>query len=134
MRNNEDFDMFHVSRPEVRGKIASEGLKAQTVFNDQSGEEKGPGVWVSDEPEPDYGTDIYGIKNKPTGRTVSGPMNSRRPERIYETERDEEGHDYIPKNVNVSDVKRVGHFHSNEQGHTEVHWHPEEECPQRSPQ
>ena len=45
-RSNEEFEMFHVSKPAFRESIAKEGLKAQEVFNED--ESKGPGVWVAD--------------------------------------------------------------------------------------
>jgi hypothetical protein len=129
--NNADFEMFHVSRPEFRDSIAKKGLKAQTVWNDQSGEEKGPGVWVSHEPEPDYGTDVWGIKNRPTGRQVPGYFGRQRDEMVHETDMDDEGHEFIPHSVPVSDIKRVGHIHRTPEGHPEVHWHPAEECPNK---
>lgn len=118
--------MFHVSRPEFRESIAKEGLKAQEVFNDE--ESKGPGVWISDEPDPNYGTDVWGIKNRATGRKVPGVWGTTRDEMVHDTESDSEGHEYIPHDVPVSDIKRVGHIHHTEDGHPEVHWHPAEEC------
>ena len=127
-RNNADFEMFHVSPRRNRPGIEKEGLKAQEVWNDQSEEVKGPGVWVSSEPEPHYGDDVWGIANRPTGRKVPGIWGRERDETVHETESDSEGHDYIPHSVPNSDIKRVGHIHQSPSGHTEVHWHPEEQC------
>lgn len=123
----QQFDMFHVSPKFNREDIEREGLKAQTVSNGEY--EKGPGVWVDEEPDPDYGDDIYGIKNPPTGETIRNVFGYSRPEGKHDTERDSESTDYIPHDVPTSDFKRVGHIYRNSNGHPEIHWHPEEECP-----
>jgi len=127
-RNNSDFEMFHVSSKSNREGIQAEGLKARTVVNDQSEEVKGPGVWVSDEPDTNYGDDVWGISNRPTGKKVPGLFGQSRDETVHDTEYDGEGHEYIPHNVPSSDIKRVGHVFNSPSGHTEIHWHPEEHC------
>lgn len=130
--NPSGFDFFHVSRKQFRADIEKEGLKAQTVTNglderDEGFESKGPGVWVAEQPETDYGTDIYGIKNPPTGETRKW-YGGETPVGKHETEVDDHGHEFVPHDVPISDFKRVGHVYNNPSGHAEVHWHPEEEC------
>ena len=132
-RNNADFEFFHVSRRQNREGIEREGLKANAVTNglDERDEDfyaKGPGVWVSEEPEKDYGDDVYGIKNPSTGKTRRGYMNREMPVGKHDPDEDNEGHIFIPHDVPISDFKRVGHIYQNPSGHTEVHWHKEEDC------
>jgi hypothetical protein len=124
-----DDDFFHVSRKQFRDSIEKHGLKAQEVYNEQSDEAKGPGVWVSSMPEEDYGTDVYRIDNPVT---EPGRGYPHFPTFKHGLEEDDEGHTYIPKDVPVSDFNRVGHIHRRSDGHTEVHWHKEEDCPSNS--
>lgn len=126
------FDLYHVSPKHNRPGIEKEGLKAQETTNwgDEDSEEvRGPGVWVDSDPQPDYGEDVWGIKNAPTGKKVPGYFGQQRDEMVHDTETDSSGYSYIPHDVPVSDIKRVGHIHHNENGHPEVHWHREEDCP-----
>jgi hypothetical protein len=114
------YSLYHVSPADNRPGIEKTGLEASTVNNglderDEQFYEKGPGVWVAESPQHDYGDDIYGIHKD------------------YDTERDREDHDFIPHDVPTSDFKRVGHTYFNPNGHTEVHWHKEEYCPQLQP-
>jgi hypothetical protein len=123
---------FHVSPKRNRAGIEANGLEANDAYNDQSDTSNGVGVFISHEPDPSYGDDIYGIENPPTGRkaTISFMGRTR--------EYDEGKHDledaldtegvFIPHDVPTSDFKRIGHVFSNN-GHPEIHWHKEEECP-----
>jgi hypothetical protein len=123
---------FHVSPRRNRAGIEANGLQAREVYNDQSDKSNGTGVFVSDKPEVDYGDDIYGIENPPTGRKITTSIWGRT------HEYDEGKHDveealetdgvFIPHDVPISDFKRVGHVKRTNNG-AEVHWHKEEDCP-----
>lgn len=102
-------ELFHVSPKENREKIESTGLKPQPQYG------WGPkGVYLNpDEPLEQYGDDIY----KVTATNLYHDLNDFGKSMFSRLA--------IP----VSDVKRVGHFYRNNSGHTEVHWHLEEDCP-----
>ena len=118
-RNNADFfnqvsaesltsrRLFHVSPRENRESIESTGLKPQPQHG------WGPkGVYINpDNPLPQYGDDVYEV-------TPSKSLE------LFHDQNDFGKAMYSKKSVSASDVKRVGHVY----GHTEIHWHPEEQC------
>lgn len=113
-RNNEDFEsappVYHASWRQNRQSIEEHGLRAMQPWDDMP-----KGVYVGKGPHKGYGNDIYEIKMKSHDELVEDPM--------------EYGAHVIPRDVPVSDLKRVGHvFEDQKTGHSEVHWHPEEEC------
>jgi len=103
---------FHVSPKENRVGIESEGL---VPHNRHEGVQDVPaGVYVNQgKPDIDYGDDIYAIKKEAID-PIPDPM-------------DELGF-YSKHPVGISDFNRVGHVFINK-GHTEIHWHKEEDCP-----
>jgi hypothetical protein len=64
-----------------------------------------------------YGGDIYQI-NK--------PKNTK----VYSDEQDAARGYFFHKTIKHSDFKRTGHIFRNDDGHSQVHWHKEEECPE----
>jgi hypothetical protein len=120
---HEDFStgLFHVSPRmnrssiETRGLIGNSGYEKFTEMTDAAKKRLGDerGVFVGNPPRKLYGDDIYQVAQKKAEVLRTHKLT---------------GDQYIPGNVRVSDVKRVGHFYQNPNGHTEVHWHPEEEC------
>lgn len=103
---------YHVSPRHNRESIEARGLKphGSDVPDMQHG------LYVAyDSPEIDYGDDVYAIN--PGNRKVGT---------------NDLGHSYLTRPVKTSDFKRVGHVFHNPQGHTEVHWHREEDCPSAS--
>jgi hypothetical protein len=103
--------LFHVSQKENRESIESKGLKPIKPWDDEPA-----GVYVSSDARADYGDDVYEITPKP-----GTP--------IHQDTGEFSGSMFIPKKIPTSDFKRVGHFYRTPEGHPEIHWHPEEECP-----
>jgi hypothetical protein len=114
------YSLYHVSPKHNREDIESSGvLLARDPHPEQIDHTWGkPGVWHSYSPETNYGDDIYGIEN------LKGE---------HDTETDSTGYGFTPHDIPNSDFKRVGHVHFKPNGHTEVHWHLEEHCPQLQP-
>lgn len=115
-RNNADFEdghqnFYHASWRENRESIEREGLKAQQPWDDQP-----TGVYVSKGPHvtKHYGDDIYEIRAPKTEPILEDDM--------------EWGAHVIPRDIPVSDFKRVGHVFKTKDGSPQVHLHPEEEC------
>lgn len=103
--------MYHVSPKENREGIESKGLlRSRSAGYKAMGE--ADGVFVAETPEEDYGDDVYAVH-------VSG----------RQTGRNSIGHTYLTRSVGTSSLKRVGHITRNSDGHPEVHWHREEDCP-----
>ena len=112
-RNNADFQggerkFYHVSPKEHRESIETSGLKPIKPWEDEPA-----GVYLSpDKPAHEYGDDVYEVHPKETHEDTGDWSNSV----------------FSPKAIPISDFKRVGHIYFRPDGHTEVHWHPEEEC------
>lgn len=106
---------YHGAPVEAREGIRTQGLIGSKPWEGVEGYEDvedGPGVYVDTPPRKDYGPDIWAVKTK-----------------VYPSERTVTSDEYIPGNVHVSDVKRVGHWWTNPKtGGQEVHWHKEEQC------
>ena len=122
---------FHVSPRGNRDSIQKEGLKAQEQWVDWKEEPNDKGVWLSHHPEKDYGDDVWGVQDHELPNTSNNhPIAMfRQPLTKYNPDYDNEGlHIRTERDVDVSDIKRVGHIYKNPNGHTEVHWHREEDC------
>jgi hypothetical protein len=106
---------YHGAPVGVREDIQKQGILGRDPGEDLGYVEHegvGPGVYTADTPEPGYGSDIWAIKGK-----------------VYPSYLGGTGDYYIPGNVHVSDIKRVGHWWTNpKNGGEEVHWHREENC------
>jgi hypothetical protein len=120
----------HNSHRESRDSIEAHGLRPS-----KPGYDEHKGVYVQEHPnvyEPtldkdpgrdwaenasQYGGDIYHIdKPKET--------------KVYSDEQDAARGYFFHKTIKHSDLKRTGHIFRNDQGHAQVHWHKEEECPE----
>jgi hypothetical protein len=114
-RNNTDFNLYyHASWKQHRESIERNGLKASQPWDTAI-----KGVYVGGGPHMgiNYGDDVYEIKV---------PKSEALPEDDMEY-----GAKVIPRDVPVSDFKRVGHvFHH--KGTPEIHLHPEEACDGKS--
>jgi hypothetical protein len=64
-----------------------------------------------------YGGDIY---------HVNKPKNTK----VYSDAQDAGGGYFFHKTIKHSDFKRTGHIFRNDDGHSQVHWHKEEDCPE----
>ena len=107
--------IFHTSDKENRESIESQGLVASKPWDD---EPKGVYLHVG-KPYParqDPNQDVYQVI--PTSSSI--PIHK---------DTGEEGNVFIPRTVPISDFKRVGHFYRTADGHPEMHWHKEEDCP-----
>lgn len=105
--------LYHVSQKDYRNSIETKGLKAAKPWEDEP-----KGVYMSqNEPHPQYGEDVYHITpNK--GTTV------------HEDTGEWSNSVFIPRNLSTKEFKRVGHIlHS--PGKQEIHWHKEEDCPDK---
>jgi hypothetical protein len=109
---------FHVSPRENRASIEREGLKPlnhRWMEEDDGSNDAKPGIYTTNVPEADYGDDIWGISNH----------------HKYENFMNSVGDYAFSEPIDISDVKRVGHFKKTING-AEVHWHKEEDCPDDS--
>ena len=109
---------FHVSDRSNRRSIERTGtLQPSPIYDGEGEETDDKGVFVTTQPNDEYGHDIYAadLSKYPVDSAGSWHYNPQ-------------PHDYVVFNKNISDVKRVGHFYDNGNS-TEVHWHKEEECP-----
>ena len=64
-----------------------------------------------------YGTDIYEVKKNPNTK-------------VYLDSQDGALGSFFHKTIKHSDFNRTGHIFHNDEGHPQVHWHKEEECPE----
>jgi hypothetical protein len=113
--NNADFHgsrkFYHVSPREHRESIEATGLKPIKPWDDEPA-----GVYMSQyEPAHEYGDDVYEVH----------------PTEVHEDTGDWSNSVFSPNHIPTSDFKRVGHVYFNPSGHTEVHWHLEEHCPNK---
>lgn len=106
--------LFHSSDRENRESIESRGLIASKPWDDEPA-----GVYLhvgKPYPAREDGTqDVYQVTPNPNLPVHEDTL--------------EQGNVFIPRKVPISDFKRVGHFYRNADGHPEIHWHKEEECP-----
>jgi hypothetical protein len=114
---------LHLSMPEKRESIEASGLKPSKPSSDEFN-----GVYMFEHPgeiphenwvknASQYAGDIYNIEG----------------DKLPQLYRDEgeagiQGY-FVNKRIPTSDFKRTGHIFHNVNGHAEIHWHREEECP-----
>jgi hypothetical protein len=115
----------HTSHRESRESIQKRGLvpsqpvgwgdEHQGVYVFEHPGETPSSHWAENASQ--YGGDIY---------HVNKPKNTK----VYSDEQDAGGGFFFHKTIRHSDFKRTGHIFRNDDGHTQVHWHKEEECPE----
>lgn len=120
--------LFHVSQKSNRKGIEARGIQPSLNEYDRLNETTGNyepvsrfGIYLTESPSHNYGHDIWAV-NTAKNNIVSSDLDNSHQK--YKT-------DYF-LGRGVSDVKRVGHFYQNPNGHPEVHWHKEEDCPDGS--
>jgi hypothetical protein len=123
LESSHEGPFVHVSPKESRQSIEEKGLVPSKPSYDEH-----QGVYVQVHPGDNpgknwaenasqYGGDIYHI-NKP--KNV----------KVYSDEQDAANGKFFHSTIKTSDFKRTGHIFRNGEGHSEVHWHKEEECPE----
>ena len=123
LESSNEGPFVHTAPKQARDSIAAHGLRPSKPGYD---EHKGvyvlphPGEEVSKnwaENATQYGTDIYEVKKNPNTKVFldiqDGALGS-----------------FFHKTIKHSDFNRTGHIFHNDEGHPQVHWHKEEECPE----
>ena len=123
--SSEPGPFIHTAPKKARASIEAHGLRpSKPGWDEHKGVYAVPHPGVDTEILPDYAThlsqygdDIYHINQ---------PKNTK----VYYDGEDGYSANFFTRTIKHSDFKRTGHIFHNDDGHAQVHWHKEEECPE----